>query len=139
MADINHEIKVNVAPAVVHQALTSASELSKWHTAKTENTSGKAETVTISPKDGPVFEWKVLKPDAHTVEWKCTAGPGNSVGTIARFQISSLSDGRTLVEFSHTGWPESDEHFRKCNTLWAVLLFHLQKYLGTKQAAPAFS
>jgi hypothetical protein len=60
------------------------------------------------------------------------------VGTIARFQISPLSDGRTLVEFSHSGWPDTKGNFRKCNTLWAVLLFHLKKYLSTKQAEPAF-
>jgi uncharacterized protein YndB with AHSA1/START domain len=136
MAEINHEIKIDAAPLAVYQALTSPSELAKWHTSRTEN--GNGESFTIYPKDGPTFQWKVLKPDAHTVEWQCVAGPGDSVGTIARFQISPLSDGRTLVEFSHSGWPDTKGNFRKCNTLWAVLLFHLQKYLATKQAEPAF-
>jgi uncharacterized protein YndB with AHSA1/START domain len=136
MAEINHEIKINAAPQDVYQALTSASELAKWHTSRTEN--GNGESFTVYPKDGPSFQWKVLKPDAHTVEWQCIAGPGQSVGTIARFQISPLSDGRTLVELSHSGWPDTKGNFRKCNTLWAILLFHLQKYLGTKQASPAF-
>ena len=67
MAEINHEIKVNVAPQAVYQALTSKSELTKWHTARTEN--GTGESFTVYPKDGPTFQWKVLKPDAHTVEW----------------------------------------------------------------------
>lgn len=139
MADINHEIKINAAPAAVYHALTSAPELSKWHTAQIKSTSGQGESFTIHPTDGPVFEWKVLKPDAHTVEWQCIAGPGDAAGTIARFQLSALGDGRTLLEFSHSGWPGTHGNFRKCNTLWAVLLFHLQKYLNTKQATPAFS
>jgi uncharacterized protein YndB with AHSA1/START domain len=138
MADINHEIKISASPQAVYQALTSAAELTKWHTSRTENTNGKDQTFTTHPKDGPAFEWKVVKPDAHTVEWRCVAGPGDSVGTSARFQLSPLSDGRTLIEFSHSGWPDTKGSFRKCNTLWAVLLFHLQKYLGTKQAEPAF-
>jgi hypothetical protein len=138
MADIKHEIKIDAAPQAVLQALTSASELTKWHTSRTENKNGKDETFTIYPKDGPTFEWKVLKPDSRTVEWQCVAGPGDSVGTTARFELSPLSDGRTLVEFSHSGWPDTHGNFRKCNTLWAVLLFHLQKYLSTKQAGPAF-
>jgi uncharacterized protein YndB with AHSA1/START domain len=138
-SDINHEIKINAAPQVVYRALTNASELTKWHTSRTENANGKDETFTTYPKDGPAFEWKVLKPDSHTVEWQCVAGPGDSVGTIARFTVSPLSDGRTLVEFSHRGWPDTSGNFRKCNTLWAVLLFHLQKYLSTKQPGPAFS
>ena len=136
MAEINHEIKISAAPQDVYKALTSASELTKWHTSRTENSAG--EGFTVYPTDGPTFQWKVLKPDAHTVEWQCVAGPGDSVGTIARFQISPLSDGRTLVEFSHSGWPDTKGNFRKCNTLWAVLLFHLKKYLSTKQAEPAF-
>jgi uncharacterized protein YndB with AHSA1/START domain len=136
MADINHEIKINAAPQAVYEALTNASELAKWHTSRTEK--AKDESFTTYPTDGPTFEWKVVKPDSHTVEWQCVAGPGNSVGTSARFVLSPLSDGRTLVEFSHTGWPETDGNFRKCNTLWAVLLFHLQKYVGTKQAGPAY-
>jgi uncharacterized protein YndB with AHSA1/START domain len=138
MADINHEIKINAAPQAVYEALTSASELAKWHTSRTEKAKGKDESFTTLPTDGPTFEWKVVKPDSHTVEWQCVAGPGDSVGTRARFVLSPLSDGRTLVEFSHTGWPDTNGNFRKCNTLWAVLLFHLQKYLGTKQAGPAY-
>jgi uncharacterized protein YndB with AHSA1/START domain len=135
MADINHEIKINAAPQAVYQALTDASELAKWHTA---GTSGKDDTFTTHPTDGPSFEWKVLKPDTHTIEWQCIAGPGHSVGTIARFKLSPSDGGQTLAEFSHTGWPDGDENFRKCNTLWAILLFHLRQYLGTKQANPTF-
>jgi uncharacterized protein YndB with AHSA1/START domain len=139
MADIHHEIKINALPEAVREALTNPSELTKWHTSRTESTNGSEQAFTTYPNDGPKFEWKVLKPDSNTIEWECLGGPGHSVGTVARFQLSPLSDGRTLVEFSHIGWPDSKGNFRKCNTLWAILLFHLQKYLGTKRAAPAFS
>ncbi len=136
MADINHEIKISAAPQAIHQALTNAPELAKWHTA---GTNGKHETFTTHATDGPSFEWKVLKPDADTVEWQCVAGPGHSVGTVARFRLTPSDGGRTLVEFSHAGWPETDDNLRKCNTLWAILLFHLKKYLEVGKPAPAFS
>jgi uncharacterized protein YndB with AHSA1/START domain len=136
MADINHEIKINAAPQAVYQALTSASELAKWHTA---GTNGKDDTFTTHPADGPSFEWKIIKPDAHTIEWQCIAGPGHSVGTIAHFKLSPGDGGQTFVEFSHTGWPDAGGNFRKCNTLWPILLFHLQQYLATKQANPTFN
>lgn len=135
MADIIHEIKINAAPQAIYQALTNASEVAKWHTA---GTNGREETFTTHPNDGPGFEWKVLKPDIHIVEWRCIAGPGQSVGTIAHFKLSPGDGGRTLVEFSHTNWPDTDGNFRKCNTLWAILLFHLKKYLEFGNAAPAF-
>ncbi|QHS52883.1 SRPBCC domain-containing protein [Edaphobacter sp. 12200R-103] len=135
MPDINHEIKTNATPEAICLALTNAHELAKWHTAGTND---KGETFTTHSNDGPSFEWKIIKPDAHIVEWKCIEGPGHSVGTIARFKLSSVADGRTLVEFSHTGWPDTNGSFRKCNTLWAILLFHLQQYLATHQTKPAF-
>ena len=136
MADINHEIKINATPQAVYQALTNASELAKWHTA---GTNGKDDTFTTRPSDGPSFEWKILKHDTHTIEWQCIAGPGHSVGTIARFKLSPRDGGRTFVEFSHTGWPDAEGNFRKCNTLWAILLHHLQQYLTTNQAKPTFN
>jgi uncharacterized protein YndB with AHSA1/START domain len=50
MADINHEIKIGPSPQAVYQALTSAAELAKWHTSRTENRQGKDETFeTQSP------------------------------------------------------------------------------------------
>ncbi|MDE1175927.1 MAG: SRPBCC domain-containing protein [Edaphobacter sp.] len=136
MADIDHEIKINAAPEAIYQALTNASELAKWHTA---STNGKGETFTTHPNDGPSFEWKVLEPDRQSIEWQCIGGPGHSVGTIARFKLSPGDGGRTLVELSHSGWHDTTENFRKCNTLWAILLFHLKKYLEAGEAGPAFS
>jgi uncharacterized protein YndB with AHSA1/START domain len=139
MADINHEIKINAAPEAVYQALIDASELTKWHTSKTERVNERDGNFTTRPEEGPAFEWKVLKTDPRTIEWECVAGPGDSVGTTASFHLSPLNDGRTLVELTHSGWPGTDGNFRKCNTLWAVLLFHPQKYLSTKKGNPAFS
>ena len=137
MADINPEIKIHAAPDAVHKALTDPSELSKWHTA---STSGKGDTFTTHPNEGPTFEWKILKSAPQSVEWQCVVGPGHSVGTIAHFKLSPIDGGgNTFVEFSHTGWPDSDSNFRKCNTLWAILIFHLQQYLDSGKRAPAFS
>ena len=59
MADINHEIKINAAPQAVYQALTTASELAKWHTA---GTNGKDDTFTTHPAEGPSFEWRFSNP-----------------------------------------------------------------------------
>jgi len=138
MADINHEIKINASPQAVYEALTTASGLRNWHTATIKPSEGKGETYAMHPHDGPEFEWRIVKAEARTVEWQCVRGPGHSVGTIARFELSPLEDGRTLLEFSHSGWPHTGGNFRKCNTLWGVLLFHLRKYLHTHAADPAF-
>lgn len=112
--------------------------MAKWHTSKIEGGAKKGEMFAAHPKDGPVFQWKVVTAEPSMVEWQCVKGPGQSVGTTARFRFTEANDGRTLVEFTHSGWPDARGNFRKCNTLWAILLFHLQKHLHTQGTEPAF-
>ncbi|MBN9616714.1 MAG: hypothetical protein BGO25_05960 [Acidobacteriales bacterium 59-55] len=135
MAEINHEIKIHASLPAIYQALTSPSELAMWHTA---GATGDHESFTTRPQDGPPFAWKISKAGDDTVQWECVEGPGNSPGTTARFKLSPLGVDRTLVEFSHSGWPDGNGSFRKCNTLWAILLFHLRQYLHSGENEPAF-
>ena len=136
MADINHEIKIHAVPQDIQHALTSPSELAKWHTA---DVAGDHESFITRSHDGPLFAWKISRPADDTVRWECVQGPGDSPGTTAQFKLSPVGDGRTLMEFSHSGWPDTNGTFRKCNTLWAILLFHLQQYLHSSKSEPAFS
>jgi uncharacterized protein YndB with AHSA1/START domain len=139
MADIEHEIQINAPQDRVYEALTNVSELAKWHTAKVEGGSGAGEVFLTRPEAEPVFEWKVMKRDPSQVEWKCVKGPGDAVGTTVRFDLSRAEDGRTFVEFVHAGWPDRSGKYRKCNTLWGVLLAHLRRYLETGCAEPALN
>ena len=135
MAEINHEIKIHASLPAIYHALTNPSELAKWHTA---SATGDNESFTTRPQDGPLFAWKISRAGDHIVQWECVEGPGDSPGTTAQFKLSPLGVGRSLVEFSHSGWPDANGSFRKCNTLWAILLFHLQQYLHSGESEPAF-
>jgi hypothetical protein len=42
-----------------------------------------------------------------------------------------------MLEFAHTEWRENDPSYRKCNTLWAILLYHLRRYVETAKREPA--
>ena len=140
MADINHQIKIKGPQQRVYQALATPSELSKWHTAKIEGNGGVGGVLRIQPQEGPAFEWKVTKDvPLQTIVWHCVKGPGNSAGTNVQFQLSSTVDGRTFVELAHSDWPDTGGNFRKCNTLWAILLDHLRKYTETQKTDPAFA
>jgi hypothetical protein len=59
------------------------------------------------------------------------------VGTTATFLITPHGD-RTFLELKHSGWPGTHGNFRKCNTIWGVLLHHIQQYVQTGTPAPAF-
>jgi uncharacterized protein YndB with AHSA1/START domain len=140
MANIDHEIKIKAPQERVYQALASPSGLSKWHTSNVKGNGDVGGTLRMEPKSGPVFEWKVTKTvPSQTIQWECVKGPGRSVGTSVEFKISPTKDGRTLIEFVHSDWQDNDEHFRECNTLWAILLDHLRRYAETQKADPTYA
>ncbi len=139
MAEIRHEIKIKASQDVVFDALTTVHGLTGWHSSEVSGNPSLGGVVVFNSSSAAAFEWEVTKADKlKAVEWRCVKGPGNSVGTAARFYLSEASDGRTQVELFHSGWPDEHGNFRKCNTLWGILLHHLRKYAETGKEDPAF-
>ncbi|KAA0096132.1 SRPBCC domain-containing protein [Mycolicibacterium sp. P1-18] len=138
MSEIDHELKIEAPPERVFAALTTLEGVRGWH-APAASGSGEVGGEWVFPyADHPEFRWDVTESEAPTrVAWRCTRGPGDSVGTTATFTLEPV-DGRTLVELRHAGWPGTHGNFRKCNTTWGVLLHHLRDYVETGQPATAF-
>lgn len=124
MAEIQHELKIRAPRADVFSALTDAVALERWHRAKV---SGGEREWRIAYPDGTVFRWKVVESGPGRVAWRCVEGPGQAAGKEATFTFSDADDDHTLVEFLHAGWPEAHGNYRKCNTLWALLLHRLRQ------------
>ncbi|OYW34546.1 MAG: hypothetical protein B7Z41_01825 [Rhizobiales bacterium 12-66-7] len=112
--------------------------LSHWTRAKVSDT-GIVNQWALSYKDGPNFSWKVSADDPKLIVWECVEGPGDAAGTTAEFALSTLDDGRTLVGFTHSGWPHQEGNFAKCNALWGMLLHHLREAAEGDHKAPALS
>jgi uncharacterized protein YndB with AHSA1/START domain len=139
MPEIEHEIKINETPQKVFAALTTADGLKSWYSAHVEGDGTPGHEWRFQFTERPTFRWEVTESTAPTrVAWRCTEGPGDSVGTEVAVQLSPADPGRTLVELAHSGWPGTDGNYRKCNTYWGVLLYHLKQYAETGVARPAF-
>jgi uncharacterized protein YndB with AHSA1/START domain len=137
--EIHHEINVAASPDRVFAALSTLEGVKGWHTPNAEGTGEVGDEWVFSFADHPDFGWEVVTSDAtREIGWRCTRGPGDSVGTTATFTLAQTDDDRTRVEHVHAGWPGTHGTFRKCNTTWAVLLHHLRDYVETGEAAPAF-
>lgn len=138
MPEIDHEIKVSAPPERVFAALTTLEGVKGWHTPNASGDGSVGSEWVFAFADHPEFRWEITQSDAPgRVAWRCTRGPGDSVGTTATFVITPVAD-RTLLELQHAGWPGTHGNFRKCNTTWGVLLHHLRDYAETGYAAPAF-
>lgn len=135
MAEIHHEIKIDAPTQRVFDALSSREGLKGWHATAATGSGAVGTEWTFTHDDGPEFAWHIHKSEApQRIEWRCTKGPGDSVGTTVTFTISDTDDGRTLVEHVHAGWPGAHGNFRKCNTLWAVLLHRLRQHVENPSA-----
>ncbi len=138
MPDIDHELKIDATPDAVFAALSTPSGVTGWQTPTVTGTGEVGSEWVFSFADHPEFGWAVEASDPpNRIVWRCTRGPGDSVGTTATFTIVPAGT-RTLLELQHAGWPGTHGNFRKCNTTWGVLLHHLRDYVETGTAAPAF-
>jgi len=144
---IDHEIKIDAPPEKVFAALTTLDGLKGWHAPSAAGSGDVGSEWVFSYADHPEFAWEVTESEApRRIAWRCTRGPGDSVGTTATFIISPAAatypvgsaDVRTLLELQHAGWPGTHGNFRKCNTTWGVLLHHLRDYVETGSVATAF-
>ncbi|MBV9324777.1 MAG: SRPBCC domain-containing protein [Chloroflexi bacterium] len=136
---IDHEIKLAAPAAACLRALTATDALRTWYTPDTDGDASVGGTLRFAFDGRPTFRWLVLDAGPRRVHWRCTEGPGASVGTEVVFVLTPTADDRTLLEFVHSGWPEQAANFRKCNTLWALLLGSLKTYVESGVAAPALA
>lgn len=139
MAEISHEIKISGTPEQVYDAIATAEGIRSWQTPNAEGT-GVVGTEWVFEFTGrPQFVWEIVESEAPAkVRWRCVEGPGDSPGTAATYEITALDDGRTLLTLHHSGWSGTNGNFRKCNTIWGVLLHHIQQYVQTGTPAAVF-
>jgi len=62
--------------------------------------------------------------------WKMTKADDDWLNTQFGFQLSE-KEGITTVEFHHTGWLDSNEHFKRSSYCWAMYLHLLKSYIET--------
>lgn len=139
MATISHEIKINASRSTVFNALNTREGMQGWHTADVQGDGSVGSVWQLGFSGQLTFEWEVIAAELdERVEWRCVSGPGDSPGTTVQYILSDAPNGQTLVVQEHSGWASEEDNFRKCNTLWGVLLHHLQQYAESNQARPAY-
>ena len=135
----SHKIRIKAPRERVFKALSTAEGLKGWYTPQLQGDVAQGREAVFSFTGRDPFRWRFaeLSPNSR-VRWECIEGPGSAAGTTVTFRVSDTGDGRTVVECDHEGWPQTDDAFTTCNTLWGVLMDHLRTYAETAKPAPAF-
>ena len=129
MADIYQHFPIKAAAGRVFEAFSTPSGLNSWWTA---SCSGRPEIgAEYNFGFGPGYDWraKVTKCIRGTeFEFELTDADADWQGTRLGVLLDER-DGVTQVQFHHTGWPESNEHYRVSCYCWAMYLRLLRRYV----------
>lgn len=134
MESINHKIGIKSGISEVMSSLTTQMGLSKWWTNEVGGGFSVGETIEFRFNgNGP--DMKVLSSKDSLVEWECTSGPEEWIGTHIKFRIEQTPE-EILVYFSHEGWAETSEFHHHCSMKWAVFLISLKDFLEKGEGRP---
>lgn len=129
MADIFQHFPIKASARRVFEAVSQPAGLASWWA---ESSSGRpGEGAEYELKFGPGYDWRarVLRydPDAE-FELELIEADKDWLGTRLGFSLEE-NEGATQVRFHHTGWPESNEHYRVSCYCWAMYLRLLKRYV----------
>lgn len=130
MADIIHEFTVKAQPERVFESFATPAGLDKWWT-KTSNGEMR-EGGTVRLYFGPQYDWQA-KVTRHVTpssfELEMTQAHPDWMATRVGCELRPEGKGATRVLFYHTGWPETNEHWRVSCFCWAMYLRILRRNL----------
>lgn len=157
MPNIYQSVLIGSSKEKVYDALTSQSGLSAWWTPHTKVNSELNGTARFSFGPDYFKEMKIVKlKPFEEIQWLCTAGAGEWIGTSISFHLSSgdketlrkrhpeiegqieqlVYDSGTLLIFHHDGWGSHSPMFAECSYTWGQFLRSLKLLCETGKGKP---
>jgi uncharacterized protein YndB with AHSA1/START domain len=128
MADIQHCLQINAPVKEVYHAVSTPEGLDAWWTLQCV---GKPEgNAHYRLYFGPGYDWKAEVSQCSTSCFELTLYSDDPEwnGTKVTFELSETSKG-TKLDFTHSGWPDTSEHYRISSYCWAVYLRLLKRFV----------
>lgn len=129
MADIFHHFPINAPAQRVFEVVSTPAGLDTWWTKSSSGQPEKNREYELC--FGSTYDWRAVVsrcvPDKE-FELELTSSQEDWQGTRVGFLLDE-HEGVTQVRFHHTGWPESNEHYRVSCYCWAMYLRLLRRYV----------
>ncbi len=139
MPAIIHETVLDADPERVLRAVTTEAGLSSFWTdqASAQPREGSQAWFAFGSDAETQFRFEVTRIAPGAVEWRCTGGPEEWVGTEVRWLMHPRGSG-TSLRFEHLGWASADGDLGACSMVWARILDRLARYVESGSADPYF-
>ena len=129
MADIFHHFPIKASTQPIFQAVSTPTGLDSWWT---KRSSGRPEDgAEYKLWFGPAYDWDAVVSrclPGREFELEMMKAQDDWRGTRVGFFLEE-NEGVTQVRFHHSGWPESNEHYRVSCYCWAMYLRLLKRYV----------
>ena len=129
MPDVFQDFPIKAPARRVFEAVSTPAGLDAWWTKTASGDPGQGAEYELG--FGPGYRWRAkatrFVPDSE-FELELFEADEDWQGTRLGFQFEE-NDGATQVRFHHTGWPESNEHYRISCYCWAMYLRLLRRYV----------
>jgi uncharacterized protein YndB with AHSA1/START domain len=136
VADILHDFPVSAPIDRVFAAVSTPAGLDQWWTQRSLGSPRLGAEYELG--FGPGYDWRgrltrCTAPEA--IEYELTRADSDWTGTRVGFALSPAGSG-TQVRFHHTGWPQTNEHYRTSSYCWAMYLRVLKRSLEFGESVP---
>jgi len=136
MPDIFQHFPIKATARAVFDAVSTPKGLDAWWT---ESSSGEPKPgAEYDLGFGEGYEWRATVsscvPDRE-FELELISGDEDWQGTRLGFHLDQGGD-VTQVRFHHTGWPESNDHYRVSCYCWSMYLRLLKRYVERGEVVP---
>lgn len=142
MPDIIHRVGIKASSSKVYAALSTVEGVAGWWTKNTSGSSKIGGTIGVrfhSPEGKEIGSMKMevvtLDPNKK-VQWRCTSGPEEWIGTEVIFDLSQDGDD-TIVLFGHRNWREANDFTAHCSMKWATFLLSLRELVESGKGKPS--
>jgi uncharacterized protein YndB with AHSA1/START domain len=136
MSNIFHCFPVNASPDKVFEAISTPGGLDNWWTRRSEAEPKLEGNYVLD--FGPPYIWNAVVTkytESIVFELQFWDADPDWTGTKVGFSLVP-KDGKSEVNFYHTGWPETNEHFRISSFCWAMYLRILKRYIEFGEKVP---
>lgn len=136
MPDIVHNFPINGSTSIVFEAITSPQGLDSWWSKACAATPGPHAEYQFN--FGPGHDWlaQVTRWDLDKeFELQFNKADADWTGSRINFRLTNRN-GQTEVLFSHTGWPEANQHYQISCFCWAMYLRLLKRFVEFGEVVP---
>ncbi|MBB4805775.1 uncharacterized protein YndB with AHSA1/START domain [Chryseobacterium defluvii] len=126
---ILHDLEVDATLENVFQMVSVPEFLNEWWTHFSSGNPGPDSEYTFEFSEEYIWKGKVSKFDPpFEMEYVMAEAHADWVGTKVGFILKEAGN-RTGISFYHTGWKDTNEHFRQTSFCWAMYLRILKKFV----------